>query len=254
MFAHVTTRIEGRKHEGLLSEKGFNGFPSLAALDANGDIIAKLTVSRDLEGFQAMMASGAKFMEVRGKAEKTLDDEVFLLKHDIEMGNADLTTAKDRVAKLEGLSDEQTKEIEGLLTNLEIKAALGNPRSREEFEAIKTAQTPKFVEMFEAGREPTSDDTFGPFFSFILEHAEKTSNPDLFEKALNKLRSKFDNPRNAGFFKSKDEVLAKMRAGGDTDGEGHDGADSDGEGHDDGDDNDGEGHDGKDGDGKDGDG
>lgn len=247
MFAHVTTRIEGRKYEGLLSEKGFSGFPSLAALDENGDIIAKLTTSRDVEGFKTMMASGAKFMEVRAKTEKTLDDEVFLLKHDVEMGNAKLADAKDRIAKLDGLSDEQQKEIDGLLTDLEIKDALGNPRSREEMEAIKAAQTPKFVEMLNAGREPTSDDTYGPFFSFILEYAEKQADADLFEKALNKLRAKFDNPRNANFFKAKDEVLAKMRAAGDTDGEGHEGKDTDGEGHGDDEDGDGEDADGKDG-------
>ena len=243
MFAHVTTRIEGRKYEGLLSEKGFSGFPSLAALDDKGDIIAKLTVSRDVDGFKAMMAAGAKFMEVRAKSEKTLDDEVFLLKHDIEMGNVKLADAKARTAKLKGLSAEQQKEIDGLLTDLEVKDALGSPRSREEMEAIKAAQTPTFVEMFAAGREPTSDDTFGPFFSFILDYAEAQADAELFSKALEKLRAKYANPRNAGFFKTKDDALAKMRAGGDTDDDGDaDDADDDdddgGSGGDDDDDDD----------------
>jgi hypothetical protein len=251
MFAHVTTRIEGRKHEGLLSEKGFRGFPSLAALDEKGDIIAKLSGNRDVAGFEAMMASGAQFMEVRGKAEKTLDDEVFLLKHDISMGNAKLADAKDRVAKLEGLSDEQQQEIDALLTDLEIQDAMGNPSSREDAEILAKAAAKKFADMWAAGREPTSDEAFQPFFILMLDHAEREGDADLFERALGKLKEKFgDNPRAARFFDAQNGRLEKLKAAGepDTDGESHEGGeDTDGEG-------DGSDGDSKDGDAKDGDG
>jgi 3-deoxy-D-manno-octulosonate 8-phosphate phosphatase KdsC-like HAD superfamily phosphatase len=233
MFAHVTTRIEGRKHDGLLSEKGFGGFPSIAAMDENGDIIAKLSGGRDVAGFEAMMASGAKFMEIRGKAEKTLDDEVFLLKHDIEMGNADLAAAKDRVAKLEGLSDEQKKEIDGLLTDLEIMDAMGNPTSREEAEALQKTAQAKFAEMHAAGRQPTGERPYSVFYSLLLQHAEAESDVALFEAALGKLRERFgDNPRAARFFEMNEKKLEEMKAaqdsdGGDADGEGE-GSDGDG--------------------------
>ena len=107
MFAHVTTRIEGRKHDGLLSEKGGRGFPHLVALNQGGDVIATLTGGRSIDGFRQMMESGAKFEALKSKEDKTLDDEIFLLKHDIAMGNAKLDDAKARVAKLTGLSDAQ---------------------------------------------------------------------------------------------------------------------------------------------------
>jgi len=228
MFAHVTTRVEGRTYENLLSEKGFSGFPSLAALDDNGDIIAKLSGSRDVAGFKTMMESGAKFMTVRAKAEKTLDDEVFLLKHDIDMGNVELAEAKDRVGKLEGLTDAQKVEIEGLLTNLEVKAALGNPTSREEAAVLAEAASKKFAEMWAAGREPTSDDQIQPFFILMLDHAERENDADLFERALGKLKEKFgDNPRAARFFDAQDERLAKLKSAGDDDDGGEDAEDGD---------------------------
>ena len=218
MFAHVTTRIEGRKHDGLLSEKGFNGFPSIAAMDEKGDLIAKLGGSRDIEGFTAMMQSAAKFMEVRGKAEKTLDDQVFLLSHDIQMGNVKLDEAKARAAGLEGLSDAQKKTIDGLLTDLEITAALGNPTSREEADELAKAAGAKFAEMWAAGREPTSDEAFQPFYILMLNHAEAQGDAGLFERALGKLKEKFgDEPRAARFFDMQNERLEKLKAGGASD-------------------------------------
>ncbi len=226
MFAHVTTRLEGRKYENLLSEKGFGGFPSLAALDENGDVIAKLSGNRDVAGFRAMMDSGAKLMAIRAKEDKSLDDHVFLLKHDIEMGNAKLDDAKDRVSKLEGLSDAQKKEIDGLLTDLEIADAMGSPKSREEYEALSEAAGKKFAEMWAAGREPTSEAAFQSFFIALLGHAEREGDADLFERALGKLREKFgDNARAKGFFDAQEKRLEALKASGDDD----DADDADGE-------------------------
>lgn len=233
MFAHVTTRLEGRKYENLLSEKGFGGFPSLAALDADGDTIAKLSGNRDVAGFRAMMAEGAKLMEIRAKAEKTLEDQVFLLEKDMALGNLELAEAKERVAAVEGLTDEQKAKFGGMLTDLEIKEAMGSPTSREEAEAFAKAAGPKFVEMLEAGREPSGEDdgTYQPFFILILNVAEERGDAGLFERALGKLKAKYgDNPRAARFFEAQDERLEKLKAGADeSDESGEESGDDDGD-------------------------
>jgi hypothetical protein len=215
MFAHVTTRIEGRKDDDLLSKKGGTGFPYLTALDAKGDVIAKLAGGRTVEGFRAMMADGAKFQTVRAKEKKTLDDEIFLLQHDISMGNADLAAAKSRAAALKGLSDAQKKDLDGAILGLEIQAAMPRPKNAEEAKSQGLAAGKTFAEMWAAGREPTDEQAIGNFFSLILEHADAVKDAALFEKALEKLRAKFgSNPQAAGFFKKQEARLAALKAGG----------------------------------------
>lgn len=215
VFAHVTTRIEGRKDDDLLQKKGGQGFPHLVALDANGDVIAKLTGDRTVEGFRAMMADGAKFVAVREKKEKTLDDEVFLLRHDISMGNADLAQAKARAEAMKGLSDAQKKELDGALLGLEIQGMMPRARTPEEQKAQVLAAGAKFAEMWAAGREPTSDEAVQPFFIFMLDHAEATKDAELFGKALEKLRAKFGtNPNAAKFFERQDARLAALKGAG----------------------------------------
>ena len=215
MFCHITTRIEGRKYDDLLSKKGGTGFPYLVALDAAGDVIAQLEGGRTVEGFRAMMTDGAKFVAVRSKEKKTLDDEIFLLKHDIAMGNADLAAAKTRMAGLKGLNDAQKKELDGALLGLEIQAAMPRAKSKEEAQAIALTAGKQFAEMWSAGREPTAENQIGQFFSAILEHAESVKDAALFEKALDKLRAQFGSkPQNAGFFTKQDERLKALKAGG----------------------------------------
>jgi hypothetical protein len=217
MFCHVTTRIEGRKDDDLLSKKGGNGFPYLVAMDANGDVIAQhKPVQRTLDSIRSMMGDGAKFQELRAKPGKTLDEEVSLLQQEVAYGNLDAAKAKERVAGLKGLSDAQKKDLDGAVLGLEIRALL--PKGAKDKEAAKAqsvAAGKAYAEMWAAGREPTSDETIQPFFICMLDHAEAQKDAALFEKALEKLRAKFgSNPNSANFFKQQDERLAALKAGG----------------------------------------
>ena len=212
MFAHVTTQIKDRKNDGLLSQKGGRGFPHLVALDGNGDVIAQLSGGRDVAGFRAMMGDGAKFIAIRAKTEKTLDDEVFLLKHDISMGNADMAKAKTRIDAMKGLSAEQKKELDGLMLGLEIQAAMPKSRDPVEGKAQALAAGKTFAEMWAAGREPTDEQSIQPFFILMLEHAADSKDAALFSKALEKLREKFGSkPGAEGFFKAQDARLATLK-------------------------------------------
>ena len=240
MFAHVTTHIAGRAYDDLLGAKGFGAFPSIAALDEQGDVIAKLSGGRDVPGFESMMESATRFVTVRRKAEKTLDDHVYLLAHEMEMGSVGVDAARARIAALEGLtggrlSDEQKQTLDGHLTDLEIRAAIGKANSREEAAILAKAAAKKFAAMWEAGREPRSDEAFQPFYILILDHAEEQGDAALFERALAKLKGRFgDNPRATRFFEAQDARLEKLKSRDDAGGESGD--DADGESGDDADD------------------
>jgi hypothetical protein len=235
MFAHVTTRIEGREHDGLLSERGFGGFPSLAAMDAEGGLIARLSGDRDVSGFRGMMADAERLLEIRARTDRSLEDEVWLLEREIELGTLDAASARARAEALEGLDEAQRASIEGRLTDLEIKEALGKPTSQEEYDELARKASVTFAAMWAAGREPTSDEAYQPFFILILDHAEAQRDAELFERALARLRERFgDSSRTAAFFKAADERLAALRAGASVrpededsrdDGSGADGAD-----------------------------
>ena len=49
----------------------------------------------------------------------------------------------------------------------------------------------KFMEMWAAGREPTSDAAFQPFYIIIMNTSFDAGDADMFEKALGKMREKF---------------------------------------------------------------
>jgi hypothetical protein len=215
MFAHITTRIEGRKDDDLLSKKGGTGFPYLTALDAKGRVTAKLTGGRSVEGFRAMMADGAKLDALRAKEKRTPDEEFSLLQHDMSVANVGVDEARASVAAAKGLSDAQKKDLDGALLGLEIEAAMPKPKNAEEAKSQAIAAGKTFAEMWAAGREPTDDQHIQPFFILMLDHAESTKDAALFEKALEKLRAKFgSNPQAAGFFKKQDARLAALKAGG----------------------------------------
>jgi len=215
MFCHVTTRIEGKKDDDLLSKKGGTGFPYLTALDAKGRVTAKLTGGRTVEGFRAMMADGAKLDALRANEKRTPDEEFRLLQHDMSVANVGVEEARVSVAAAKGLNDAQKKELDGAILGLEIQAALPKPKNAEEAKSQGLAAGKVFAEMWAAGREPTDDQHIQPFFIFMLDHAQWTKDAALFEKALEKLRAKFGaNPQAAGFFKKQDERLAAMKADG----------------------------------------
>jgi hypothetical protein len=212
LFAHVTTRIKGRKDDDLLGKKGGRGFPHLVALDAEGNVTAKLSGGRDVAGFKTMMESGAKYTAIASKAEKSTDDKVFLFGHDIEMGNLKFEDAKKRAAEIGKVTDEQKKKMDAGLLGLEIQDAM--PKGRGDT-AGEMAAGKKFAEMYTAGREPTTDQLIQPFFILMMRYAETEKNADLFGKALGKLKAKFgDNPRAKGFFDAQDKKLEALKAAG----------------------------------------
>lgn len=113
-FLHVTTRIEGRKDEDLLSRKGGTGFPYFVVLDAQGELLAQHNGPRTVEGFQATVAKGQEFLDLVAKAEAGDEQaQIELAMVEAELGRIDYEAAKKR---LEGrtLTAEQSARLERL--------------------------------------------------------------------------------------------------------------------------------------------
>lgn len=212
LFAHVTSNVEGDAYPDLMREKGGRGFPHLAILDENGDVVAK-PGSRDVAGFTAAVADGSKFLALRSKEDPTLDDRIELLGLEIGLGNYDFAKAKEAAGRIEGMSDDQKAKVEELLFPLEIQSLI--PPGRNPPPEQKQAAGKAFAEMFKAGREPKDQGLMQPFFIFMLDYAEAEKNAELFGEALGKLEAAFgSNPRTKPFFDTQKARLEKLESGG----------------------------------------
>ncbi|MCU0726371.1 MAG: hypothetical protein MUE73_11360 [Planctomycetes bacterium] len=210
LFAHITSNVEGDTYQDLLNEKGGRGFPYLAILDAEGNVVAK-PPSRSVEGFRTAVDAGGKFADLKAKKSPTAADKVELLILEIGLGNLTYDEAKTRAEEIQGLDDElKAKLAQGLLP-LEVRSHI--PPVRNPTVEQRAAAGKVFAEMFRAGRVPADEETVQPFFIFMLDHAEAVKDAELFRTALGKLTERFgDNPRAKGFFDAQQARLAKLEA------------------------------------------
>ena len=121
MFCHVTSRIEGEPYPKLLRQKGGTGFPTLAFLDADGDLLVKYSGARDVDGFSATGEKVRAYLELATHAqqgEQGADLDLFVA--GITLGKFKLANARTKARAFQDLSAEQTKRLQGALLNLEL--------------------------------------------------------------------------------------------------------------------------------------
>src|SRR5687768_3533771 len=96
LYLHNTSRVEGVKYDDLLRVKGFNSFPTLAFMDAEGEVLTS-QVPRSVSGFQQTAAALRELGELR-KAEKegklAGDAAARLLLAQIDLGTVEPAEAK----------------------------------------------------------------------------------------------------------------------------------------------------------------
>ena len=179
LFGHVTTRIPDRKDDDLLGRKGGGGFPYVVGMDAEGRVLSRLS-ARTVEGFQTMMDEAKASLELRKQKDLPVDKQIELLTFDLEVGNVDAAAVKTAMDKMEGLTADQTKMLEGMLVDAEIRAVMKGVTSRE----LAAEAGKKFVEMAKAGKRPTNPRVANPFWQWQLLYAETTKNVALFESLM----------------------------------------------------------------------
>lgn len=179
LFLHVTSQVSTDPHQGLLKEKGFGGFPSLAFMDAEGNVVAKQG-GRTVAAFQATLDSLAKVKALSGKTDNASVIELTFAK--IGLGSLKASEAKEQLTG-KTLTKDQTAKLDSLLLDEEIMTARNGARSREDSAAVGV----KFAEMKKAGRIPTGA-TATMFWSTIASHAETTKDAALFEEAFTALK------------------------------------------------------------------
>lgn len=210
-FLHVTTRIEGRAHDGLLKEKGFGGFPSLAFLDAEGNVIAKQG-ARSVAGFRETLAAIRKVQDLKDRAaagEKGL--EFAILAAEWELGMMDFEQVKARLAAIPKLSDRERPLAEQMLRDAEVIALLTAAQEDRKDPAKFEAAAQRFRELLAASYAPGEHAAYG-FWSLLRAWADQNEDLAIYERAVAALHRILDgDARMAEPLKQWDARLAELR-------------------------------------------
>lgn len=214
-FLHVTTKIEGMKYDGLLQEKGFGGFPSLAFMDAEGNVIHKQG-DRSVEGFTASMVALPKLADLEKRiaaGEKGLEYDYLLAKWDL--GQASYDDVVKACDTIKGLNKKQKATLAAMRIDAEIdhlasSLYVRDPAQREA--ALKKA-APRFKAILKSDHV-LNDSRKGTVWNGLMSYAEMENDIELYAKAVEFFKKMYaDEPRAERYLKGLDEKLAKMREG-----------------------------------------
>lgn len=211
LFLHITSQVTTDKDQKLLSEKGGRGFPYLAFLDADGNVVAKHQGQRDVSGFVATGKKAQAFLDLKAKADKGDKAAKYdLLVAQLELSHLDLATAKKRIEELSDLNADQKAKLNGLLVDLEIADIAKSITNDKKTQADAGK---KFLEMKKAGKTPKGDETVGNFYVCIMEYAETQKDAATFEEAMNAVLKHYGTRINAKWKQTSEERLAKLKEG-----------------------------------------
>lgn len=214
-FLHVTTRIEGHPYDGLLKEKGFGGFPTLAFMDAEGNVIATHQGERSVKGFRETNAAVMSFQDLKtriAKGEKGLEFDLFVAEWNL--GTLDFEKARARVEGMKKLSDAQRTQAKQIVQDADVLNTASSMRQiREQDAAAEAADAAgkHFHEMFEAGYRPGAR-AESTFWGMLANWADKNGKVDSLDKAVEWMNKTYgDNARMAERLKALNARVAELK-------------------------------------------
>ena len=217
-FLHVTTRIEGRANDGMLSEKGGTGFPTLMFLDAEGEILGK-PGGRNVAAFDKTLGNLTALKDLTKRiaaGEKNLDDDLFMVQ--LAMGEyKTIAEIEEKAKTFKKLTKEQKLTIAKAIVGKKVEAAM-NSMERGPDAQIKVGK--KFKAIYDEGLFPEGD-MEGPFWGFLMEYAESEKDGKTMEVALNHVKRIFGKEDWAqDLIAEKEASLKKIQEGGAEPGDG----------------------------------
>ena len=186
-FLHVTTRIADRKYDTLLQEKGFRGFPSIAFMDAEGNVLAE-PQGRDVASFDKTLSALERYDDLKTRidgGEEGLDADMLLVEH--ALGKVQAGDFETRAGALTKVTDEQKAEIDQILVNNEIstlsmKSRMGGPGLKEAAEGM--------LKMLEEGKRPSKEVKYAaPFWMTLGRYGQESLDAGLMRKAAEGMKT-----------------------------------------------------------------
>ena len=202
----MTTHVAGEPYPNLLKEKGGTGFPTLLILDEEGNILARQG-ERTVAAFETTLKAvlDLRALEQKAKAGDTSGTADIVLAK-LTLGSIKkLDEAKAALAAAGKLAPEQRKRADGLLLALEMNELA--TEARKPGSGIDLGA--RCAEWFTAGKIPSGDATM--FYTSIMTHAERTKDPQLFERAFAGYKAMRGNDeRFKVFYATSESRLARL--------------------------------------------
>lgn len=192
---HNTSHLDDEPYPTLLRDKGFNSFPTLCYMDADGNVLGK-PLQRTVAGFAKTMALLQERQQLTGKTD---DDVTRARRFMIALGLGELKEqqVRDESATLK-LSPADRAEVDLALVDYEFSAI--------QAKLTKKQLTPEqgntlVVEMLKQGHIPSESRASG-FWTMVLQYAAGVKDVKLAEQAFGELDKRY----------GKDERYARVLA------------------------------------------
>jgi hypothetical protein len=182
---HVTTKIEGHPHDGLLKDKGYRGFPTLVFMDTEGKTLAS-PAGRSVIAFERCVFAIEAVDEVRERAEagnREAQVELLLLEYDLAQLKGE--AFDKRAEELRSTANEkQLSRIDQIQIDNQVEKLIG-----ESFGEGSAAASEALMVIFEAGKRPSATSFYGPAFWIALgKHAHAQGDSDLLRRIVTGIR------------------------------------------------------------------
>jgi len=189
-FLHVTTRIEDRPHDDLLSEKADRLlFPTVVYMDAEGEPLTVVTDLHTVPEYEAILATAQRYLVLRGKrdgGDPGVATELAIL--ECELGRIDVDDLEADLEEAELTADQQAR-VARLRVNVAVRVRfLIVRKQRHSAESLKAA-TEEFLEILEKGPVPDpggDEETF--FWRLLWRHGMEARDVAFMERVLDLVR------------------------------------------------------------------
>lgn len=192
----------------MLGEKGFRGFPSLAFMDADGNIIGK-PQERTVASFEEThqhLAQYTKLIERQKAGEKGLEFEIFVAEYNLGKHSTRATLKK--LEEFKGLTDAQKRVAEVIKLDETVNQLV--ERAMDDEKAIPEVSK-ELVALLDAGKIPTKR-VILDVWAVLAHTAQQDQDAALLERCIEGLRGGFPDRKDVqNWADSLDRKLAEMK-------------------------------------------
>lgn len=185
------TRIEGHPDDDLLTDKGYRGHPTLAFMNAEGEVLGR-PMDRSVESFEATLKAIDAYaaLEKREAAgEKGLEYERYMLERTLmKLRGKELVK---RGKALRGLTGDQQAKVDAIVLGVEVSdLVLNSLGSTEDVNAAGK----RMLEILDGGCCPEMVKDAN-MWSVLARYADNTKNAKLLRRCSESLAVNFPNDK-----------------------------------------------------------
>jgi hypothetical protein len=185
LYCHVTTHLKDHKYDGLLREKGGTGFPTLAILAADGELLVRHEGARTVAGVTATAEKAKKVAELRTRAAADPKAALDLLDVEAEAGMVPPAEMIRRAKEIGAGAPELKPRVDEILFAGEVEEL--SQQSRKTPETMKAA-CEKVLGWASEKRVPARSRAFDAFWGIVAEQGRATKDMKLMQRAVDALR------------------------------------------------------------------